>query len=169
MEKSQKYQVVENLNKSFKESSSVIVTHYRGLSVSEITELRNNLKQDNAKFQVTKNTLAKLASKDNDVSKAEHLFSGPVGLAISEDPVSAAKGVVKFSEKNENLIVLGGIVNGEFLASEQVQELAKLPSMDELRAKIVGVLEAPATKLARVTQEPATQLARVLQASADKA
>jgi large subunit ribosomal protein L10 len=169
VEKSKKYQVVENLNQLFKQSGSVIVTHYRGLTVSDITELRTNLKQNDAKFQVTKNTLAKLASKDTDVSQVEHLFNGPVGLAFSEDPVAAAKGIVEFSEKNENLIVLGGVVNGEFLDEQQVQQLAKLPSMDELRAKIIGVIEAPATKLARVAQAPASQIARVLQAYADKA
>lgn len=168
MLRSEKKDFVEFLDGVYADSNSVIVTHYHGLTVSEVTALRASLKEKGARFKVVKNTLSKIAGQGKDVDQISDLFSGPTAIAYSQDPVAAAKGVMEFAKKNESLKVLGGIVNGQVLDQSGVVTLSKLPSLDELRGKIVGLLQAPATKVAGVVQAPAGQLARVVQAYATK-
>lgn len=167
MLRSEKKDFVEFLDGVYADSNSVIVTHYHGLTVSEVTALRASLKEKGANFKVVKNTLSKIAGQGK-VDQIADLFSGPTAIAYSEDPVAAAKGVMEFAKTNESLKVLGGMVNGQVLDQAGVATLSKLPSLDELRGKIVGLLQAPATKVAGVVQAPAGQLARVVQAYATK-
>ncbi|MCC2646508.1 MAG: ribosomal protein [Rickettsiaceae bacterium] len=168
MLKSRKLEFVSELESVYQASSSVIVTHYHGLTVSEITSLRKKLRENGANFKVVKNTLSKIATKTNDKSDIAELFSGPSAIAYSEDPTIAAKLVVEFANSNDKLKIIGGIVNQQVLDLEGVKLIAKLPSLNELRGKIVGVLQAPAAKLVGVLQAPASQLARVISAYSDK-
>ncbi|MEQ9116137.1 MAG: 50S ribosomal protein L10 [Rickettsiales bacterium] len=168
MLKSQKYEFVEKLNSDLKEASTVIVTHYHGLSVSEVTKLRREMHKQSAKFIVTKNRLAKIAIKDTNFSALEEHFTGPTAIAISEDPVSAAKVVVDFAKENENLKIIGGVANDSAVNVSQIKALASLPSIDELRAKLVALIQTPATNLARMASAPASKVARVVSAYSTK-
>jgi len=166
--RSKKEEFVVGLEELYRQSSSVIVTHYRGLTVSEVTLLRRNLRKDGAGFKVVKNTLSKIAANKVGLDPVAKLLSGPTAIAYSKDPVAAAKNIVEFAKTNQKLKIVGGIVNNQILNKDEIQYLAELPSLDELRGRIIGILQAPATKMARVLQAPAAQLARVLQAFADK-
>lgn len=168
MLRSEKQQSVADLEKIYHESSSVIVTHYHGLTVSQLTSLRKNLRNNGAGFKVIKNTLSKIAVDNAGLGSVSTLFSGPTGIAYSSDPVSAAKVVVEFAKLNESLKIVGGVVDGRLLSTEVVHDLAKLPSLNELRSKLIAVLQAPATKVACVLQAPASGVVRVLKAYADK-
>ncbi|PCJ29508.1 MAG: 50S ribosomal protein L10 [Rickettsiales bacterium] len=168
MLRSNKKNCVTELEEIYKISNSVIVTHYHGLTVTEVTKLRRSLRENGASFKVVKNTLSKIAALNSKFAGDPEMFAGPTAIAYSEDPVAAAKGVVEFAKSNDNLKIIGGVVNDKILDISAIQQLAKLPSLDALRGKIIGVLQAPATNLARVTQAPASALARVLQAYADK-
>ena len=168
MLRSEKHEFVTELEEVYKKSSSVIVTHYHGLSVSQVTSLRRALKAKGAGFKVVKNTLSKIAASKAGIQDISSLLTGPTAIAYSEDPVEAAKVVVEFAKTNGSLKIIGGLVNNQLLDVQSVQHLAKLPSLNDLRGKIVGILQAPATKIARVAQAPAIQLARVLQAYAGK-
>jgi len=166
--KAKKQELVQELEGIYKESGAVIVTHYHGLTVSQLTELRKSLKDKGASFKVVKNTLSKIAASNVGLGSASELLSGPTGIAYSKDPVSAAKGVVEFAKSNESLQVVGGLVDQKVFSVEEVNQLAKLPSLDELRGKIIGVLQAPAAKIAAVLNAPASQLARVVKAYSEK-
>ncbi len=168
MLRSEKKTFVSDLEEIYQTSNSVIITHYHGLTVSEITTLRRSLRENGASFKIVKNTLSKIAASNVKVEHDPEMFSGPTAIAYSEDPVAAAKGVVEFAKANDNLKIVGGIVNDKILDVSSIQQLAKLPSLDQLRGKIVGILQAPASNLARVTQAPAGALARVIQAYAEK-
>ncbi|MDG1436700.1 MAG: 50S ribosomal protein L10 [Rickettsiaceae bacterium] len=168
MLRSDKKSFVTELEDIYKTSNSVIVTHYHGLTVAEVTKLRRELRANGASFKVVKNTLSKIAASNAGLVGDSEVFSGPTAIAYSEDPVAAAKGVVEFAKTNDNLKIIGGVVNDQVLDVSAVQQLAKLPSLDALRGKIVGILQAPAANLARVVQAPAGALARVIQAYADK-
>lgn len=168
MLRSDKKTFVSELEEIYKTSNSVIVTHYHGLTVSEVTKLRRSLRENGASFKVVKNTLSKIAASNVKLGHEPEIFSGPTAIAYSEDPVAAAKGVVEFAKTNDNLKIISGIVNEKILDVSAIQQLAKLPSLDQLRGKIVGILQAPASNLARVTQAPAGALARVIQAYAEK-
>ena len=168
MLRSEKKSFVEELEGIYNNSNSVIITHYHGLSVSEVTRLRRSLRENGASFKVVKNTLSKIAASNAGLAGDSDVFSGPTAIAYSEDPVAAAKGVVEFAKTNDNLKIIGGVVNDKVLDVSSIQQLAKLPSLDVLRGKIVGILQAPAANLARVVQAPAGALARVIQAYADK-
>ena len=168
MLRSEKKTFVSDLEEVYQASNSVIITHYHGLTVSEITALRRSLRDNGASFKIVKNTLSKIAASNAKVEYDPKMFSGPTAIAYSEDPVAAAKGVVEFAKTNDNLKIIGGIVNDKILDVSSIQQLAKLPSLDQLRGKIVGILQAPASKLARVTQAPAGALARVMKAYAEK-
>ena len=133
-----------------------------------MTSLRRALKAKGAGFKVVKNTLSKIAASKAGIQDISSLLTGPTAIAYSEDPVEAAKVVVEFAKTNGSLKIIGGLVNNQLLDVQSVQHLAKLPSLNDLRGKIVGILQAPATKIARVAQAPAIQLARVLQAYAGK-
>lgn len=168
MLRSEKHEFVVELEEVYKRSNSVIITHYHGLTVSQVTLLRRSLKAKNAGFKVVKNTLSKIAANKAGIGDIVHLLVGPTAFAYSEDPVEAAKVVVEFAKTNECLKIVGGLVNNQVLDANSVQQLAKLPSLNELRGKIIGVVQAPATKIAGVVQAPAVKLARVFQAYANK-
>jgi len=168
MLRSEKKNFVSELEEIYKNSSSIIITHYHGLTVSEITSLRNSLRENGASFKVVKNTLSKIAALNVEHTYEDSLFTGPTAIAYSADPVAAAKGVVEFAKANDNLKIIGGIVNNKILNISEVKTLATLPSLDQLRAKIIGLLQAPASNLARVVKAPAGGVARVISAYADK-
>lgn len=167
MNREEKQAAVAQIKEQVFESEAIVITHYAGLTVDEITTLRADMREKGAFFKVVKNSLAKIALKDTPYETLSELFTGPVAVAFSSDPVAAAKGVAEFSKENEKLVIIGGGLNGELLDVSRVQALAKLPSLDELRAKIVGMLNTPATRVATVVQAPAGQVARVLNAYAE--
>ena len=162
MDRAQKVELVSTLNQIFSTSNVVVVTHYSGLSVKEITDLRNQMREAGASFRVTKNRLTKLALEGTEKSPLSEFFTGPTAIGFSDDPVAAPKVLVNFAKDNEKLVVLGGMMGDQELGLEGIQALAALPSMDELRGKMVGLLKAPATKIAGVLQAPAGQLTRVI-------
>ena len=168
MDRAQKAKAVDELHHMFEENELVVVTHYSGLTVAEISELRAKMRETGANFKVTKNTLALRAVEGTQFEGLKDLFSGPTGMAVSQDPVAAAKVVYNYAKDNKKLKILGGSLNGEILDKAAVEALAKLPSLDELRSKIVGILTTPATRIATVMQAPASQMARVVKAYADK-
>ena len=168
MDRTQKEELVATLNKTFDETEMVVVTHYSGLTVAEISDLRDRIREAGAKFKVTKNRLTRLALKNTKFEGISNLFTGPTAIAYSNDPVAAAKISVEFSKKNDKLIVLGGALGSETLDADGVKALATLPSLDELRGKIVGLLQAPASKIAQVLQAPGGQVARVISAYSEQ-
>jgi large subunit ribosomal protein L10 len=168
VDKLKKGQVVASLQESFSGASTIIVTHYKGLTVAEITNLRRNMRKLGAEFKVTKNSLTKLALKDTQYEKLSELLEGPVAIAYSSDPVAAAKGIVEFANDNEKLIILGGAVGSEAVDVSRIKTLAKLPSLDQLRSKIIGMISTPATRIACILQAPGSQVARVISAHAKK-
>ena len=168
MDRAQKTAAVAELNRTFSEVGVVVVTRNLGLTVAQSTQLRNKMREAGAVYKVSKNKLAKIALDGTDYLSLGDMLTGPVGLASSVDPVAAAKVVVDFAKTNDKLEIVGGAMGATALDVNGVKALATLPSLDELRAKIVGLLVAPATKLATITQAPAAQLARVLSAYAEK-
>lgn len=168
MDKAQKSEMVNELDGLFDSAGVVVVTHYSGLTVAEMTDLRTRLRETGSQFKVVKNRLVKRALKGKDGEAASDLFTGPVGIAFSEDPVAATKAAVDFAKDNKKLVLLGGWMGSTLLDDAGVKALAELPSLDQLRGKLIGLIQAPATKVAGVVQAPAGQLARVLQAYADK-
>ncbi len=161
MDRAQKAAAVAELKQTFSEVGVVVVTRNLGLTVAQSTELRNKMRDAGATYKVSKNKLAKIALDGTDYLSLGDMLTGPVGLASSSDPVAAAKIVVEFAKTNDKLEIVGGAMGATALDANGVKALATMPSLDELRAKIVGLLVAPATKLATVTQAPAAQLARV--------
>lgn len=168
MLRAKKTEIVEGLRGLFSDAGVVVVTHYQGLSVAEVTELRRGMRAAGARFRVTKNRLAKIALADTPYSSLAKLFTGPTAIAFSSDPVAAPKAAVTYAKRNEKLSIIGGALGGTLLTSEQVRALADLPSIDELRARLVGLLNRPASRLVSVLQAPGAQLARVLAAHADQ-
>lgn len=168
MDKAQKSEMVNELDGLFDSAGVVVVTHYSGLTVAEMTDLRTRLRETGSQFKVVKNRLVKRALKGKDGEAASDLFTGPVGIAFSEDPVAATKAAVDFAKSNKKLVLLGGWMGTTLLDDAGVKALAELPSLDQLRGKLIGLIQAPATKVAGVVQAPASQLARVLQAYASK-
>ena len=168
MSRAQKEQEVEALKKRFDEDETIVVVHNTGLTVAEVSKLRSDLRQAGGSFKVTKNTLARLALPGTKFEGVVDLFKGPTCIASSQDPVAAAKAVHEFAKKHEKLVVLGGAMGSQVLDQKGVEQLAKMPSLDELRGTIVGLLQAPASKLVGVLQAPAGQLARVTGAYAAK-
>lgn len=168
MDRTQKAELVSELNTVFGEVGVVVVTRNLGLTVAQSTALRQKMREAGASYKVAKNRLAKIALKDTDYEGIGDLLTGPTALATSGDPVAAAKVAVEFAKTNEKLEIVGGAMGSVVLDAEGVKALASMPSLDELRAKLVGLIQAPATKLATVTQAPAAQLARVFGAYASK-
>ena len=162
MDRSEKENMVASLKQVFEEANIIVVTHYSGLTMSDMTDLRGRMREAGASFKVTKNRLTKLALKDTDFEDLTDMFTGPTAIAYSDDPVAAAKIAVNYSKDNEKLVILGGAFNGEMLDVGAVTNLAKLPSLDELRGKLVGMIQTPATRIAGVLQAPAGQVARVI-------
>jgi large subunit ribosomal protein L10 len=161
MDRSQKAESVASLNAVFNEVGVVVVTRNLGLSVAQSTQLRTKMREAGATYKVAKNRLAKLALKDTAYEGLEEYLTGPTALATSTDPVAAAKAAVDFAKSNDRLEIVGGSMNGEMLDEAGVKALAALPSLDELRAKLVGLVNAPATKVAQLANAPAAKLARV--------
>ena len=161
MDRSQKAESVAQLNAAFKEVGVVVVTRNLGLSVAQSTDLRSKMRDAGASYKVAKNRLAILALKDTPYEGMEEYLSGPTALAYSEDPVAAAKAAVDFAKDVDKLEIVGGSMGGQLLDEAGIKALASMPSLDELRGTIVGLVNAPATKIARVVNEPAGKLARV--------
>ena len=168
MERAAKKESIAELSEVFRTSNVVVVAHYSGLTVAQMQNLRKQMRQVGAKVKVAKNRLAKIALKDTDVASIGSLLKGPTVLAYSGDPVAAPKVAVDFAKANEAFVILGGAMGKTALDQNGVKALASLPSLDELRAKIVGLLVAPATKIAQLTNAPAAKVARVVQAYASK-
>ena len=161
MDRSQKSESVAQLNAVFNEVGVVVVTRNLGLSVAQSTDLRGKMREAGASYKVAKNRLAILALKDTPYEGMEEYLSGPTALAYSEDPVAAAKAAVEFAKDVDKLEIVGGSMGGQLLDEAGVRSLASMPSLDELRGKIVGLVNAPATKVAQVVNAPANKLARV--------
>jgi len=168
MDRKEKADLVTSLNASLGTMGAVIVTRNLGMTVAQSTDLRTKMRDAGAAYRVTKNRLAKIAIEGTDYAGIADMLTGPVGLATSTDPVAAAKVAIEFAKTNDKLEIVGGSMGTQLLDAEGVKALASLPSLDELRGKIVGLLQAPATKLATVIQAPASQLARVFNAYAEK-
>ena len=168
MNKSEKTKLVETLHATFSGSTSVVIAHQVGLTVAESNDIREKMRNAGARYKVTKNRIAKIALKGTKFEELSDQFTGPTAIGTSDDPVAAAKILVEFAKSNDKMTIICGSVDGQVLAKADVETLAKLPSLDELRAKLVGLLQAPAAKLARVSQAPAGKLARVIQARADQ-
>lgn len=168
MDRAQKTESVAELNRTFNEVAVVVVTRNLGMTVKQSTDLRNKAREAGANYKVAKNRLAKIAIEGTDYSVLADLLVGPTALSTSTDPVAAAKVVAEFAKTNDKIEIVGGAMGSQLLDAEGVKALASLPSLDELRGKLVGLLQAPASKLAAVTQAPAAQLARVFKAYAEK-
>lgn len=164
MSRAQKAAEVQELNERFANDELVVVTHYSGLTVKQLSELRNNLRAEGASFKVTKNALAKIAIKGTKFESLDEMFTGPTGIASSQDPVVAAKIAHKFSKTNDKLVIIGGALGEKILDADAIKQLASLPSLDELRSKLVGLLVAAPTKLAGLLQAPARDLVGVTKA-----
>ncbi len=161
MDRSQKTEAVAELNRTFNEVGVVVVTRNLGMTVKQSTDLRNKMRDAGASYKVAKNRLAIIALEGTDYGSLADLLTGPTALASSADPVAAAKVVVDFAKTTDKIEIVGGAMGKTVLDANGVKALASLPSLDELRGKLVGLIAAPATKLATVTQAPAAQLARV--------
>jgi large subunit ribosomal protein L10 len=159
---------VTSLNTVFQDTGLVVVAHYAGMTVAQMTDYRKQVKEAGGKVKVAKNRLAKLALKDTSYEGISDLLKGPTCLAYSEDPIAAAKVSVNYAKGNDKLVILGGAMGSTLLDASAVKALAELPSLDELRAKLIGLLNAPATKIARTVKEPGAQLARVIHAKASQ-
>ena len=168
VDRSQKEEQVAALKRDISESELVVVTHYIGITMPEMTVLRESMREAGASFKVTKNRLTRLALQDTSFESLIELMSGPTALAYSADPVAAARAAVNFAKDNDKLVILGGVLNGQVLGVDGVNNLASLPSLDELRGKLVGMINTPATRIAGVLQAPAGKGARVLSAYAAK-
>ncbi len=168
MDRAEKQESIESLKGVFKTSSVVVVAHYAGLTVTQMQNLRRQMKQAGGQVKVAKNRLAKIALEGTDVASIVPLLKGPTVIAYSGDPVAAPKVATDFAKANEKFVILGGAMGKTALNPDGVKALASLPSLDELRAKIVGLIQAPATKIAQVVNAPAAKLARVVQAYASK-
>jgi len=165
VDRASKEKIVSSLNKAFDESNFLIVTQNEGLTVEEMSSLRNTLREEaDTSFRVAKNSLAKIAVDNTSAKSLEALFNGPTAIAFSNELTSSPKIIVDFAKDNEKLSIVGGMMDGELIDGEVIKKLANLPTMDELRAKIIGVLSAPATKIAGILTRPGGQLAQVIQA-----
>jgi large subunit ribosomal protein L10 len=168
MDRTEKKELVATLSEVFKTTNVVVVAHYSGLTVAQMQTLRKQMKQAGAQVKVAKNRLAKIALDGTDVASIAPLMKGPTLIAYSGDPIAAPKVAVDFAKANEKFVILGGAMGKTALNSDAVKALASLPSLDELRAKLVGLIQAPATKLAQLANAPAAKVARVVQAYAAK-
>jgi large subunit ribosomal protein L10 len=168
MDRAQKSELVEELSSTFAATGVVVVTRNLGMTVKQSTDLRNKMRDAGASYQVAKNRLTKIAIQGTPYASIGTMLTGPTGLAYSNDPVAAAKVAADFAKTNDKFEIVGGAMGETVLDPAGVTALASLPSLDELRAKIVGLVQAPATKLAQIAQAPAAQLARVFGAYAAK-
>lgn len=168
MERAEKAELVTSLTEVFKSSGAIVVAHYSGLTVGDMETLRVSMKKAGGQVKVAKNRLAKLALKETEGADISALFTGPTIIAYSEDPVTAPKIAVEFAKKHDKFVVLGGAMGATELDADGVQALATMPSLDELRARIAGMLTQPAARIASVVQAPGGQVARVIAAYSEK-
>jgi large subunit ribosomal protein L10 len=168
VDRTQKEETVAALHAALQETGLVVVTQQSGMTVAEVTDLRRKMRAAGASFKVTKNRLARIALKGTQFEGLDGLFKGPTAVAYSKDPVAAAKVAADYAKGNDKFKIVGGSLGTQNLDVEGVKALASLPSLDELRAKIVGLIQAPATKIAQVINAPAAKVARVVQAYANK-
>lgn len=168
MDRSGKEKLVTELQEMLSDAQLVVVTNQNGLTVAEVTDLRRKMRAAGAGFKVAKNRLAQLALKGTKYENLEKLLKGPTGIAFSTDPIAAAKVAVTFANSNDKLTIMGGSMGTEVLDTAKVKALATLPSINELRSKLIALLQTPATRVATVVQAPAAQLARVFGAYAKK-
>jgi len=159
MNKEQKQTYIKEMTAQFENSEAVLVTHYQGLTVKQLDELRKQMRMHGIKFKITKNRITKIALQNSKCKNLTDLFVGPTAVALSEDAITSAKILTKFSKENANLKILGGIMGKEILDVVGVANIATLPSMDEARAKIVGILRSPAQKIASILLAPASKIA----------
>jgi large subunit ribosomal protein L10 len=168
VDRAAKRELIDHLHGVLKDTGVVVVAHNTGLVAAQSAEFRKRVKEAGGSVKVAKNKLAQLAFKDTDAEKLSDLMKGPTILAFSKDPIAAAKAAVTYAKGNEKLVILGGAMGKTLLDANGVKALADLPSLDELRATLIGLLNAPATKIARTVKEPGAKLARVIQAKASK-
>jgi large subunit ribosomal protein L10 len=166
VDRAAKRELIDSLHTELKSTGLVVVAHNTGMVAAQSADFRRRVKDAGGSVKVAKNTLAQIAFKDTDAEKLAGLMKGPTILAFSKDPIAAAKAAVSYAKGNDKLVILGGAMGKTILDAKGVKALAELPSLDELRAKIIGLLNAPATKIARTVKEPGAQLARVIQAKA---
>ena len=162
MNRKQKKELVESLHKTFLDAQSIIVTHINGLTVSETTNLRSNMREANCSFKVTKNKIVKLALKNTNFEHLDSLFTGPTAIGSSNDAIAPAKVLFNFTKKTEKIKIIGGGVEKKLLTVDEIANLASLPSLDEVRSKLIGLLMAGPTKLVRIIKEPPSRIARIL-------
>ena len=168
MDRAQKQELVTKMNEVFSNTGVIVIAHYAGLSVAQMTELRSKMRDAGGQVKVAKNRLAKRALEGTEIEGITDLLTGPTCLAYSDDPVAAPKIAVNFAKDNENLVILGGAMGATMLDPSAVKSLASLPSLDELRGTLIGLIQAPASKIARVLSAPGGQLARVVAAKAEQ-
>ena len=168
MDRAAKRELIDHLHGELKSTGVVVVAHNTGMVAAQSAEFRKRVKEAGGSVKVAKNKLAQLALKDTDAEQLSGLMKGPTILAFSKDPIAAAKAAVTYAKANDKLVILGGAMGKTILDANGVKALADLPSLDELRAKLIGLLNAPATKIARTVKEPGAKLARVIQAKAAK-
>ncbi|MBU6474735.1 MAG: 50S ribosomal protein L10 [Alphaproteobacteria bacterium] len=168
MDRAQKAAAVDKLHETFKEVETIVVTRNDGLTATQVTELRVKMRAEGVSFKVSKNRLALRALKGTRYEGIGPMLKGPVGLATSKDPVAASKVAYNFSKDNEKLVIIGGALGDKMLDVSGVESLSKLPSLDELRAKLLGMLQTPAQRLAVLAAAPASQVARVISAYSQK-
>ena len=168
MNKEKKKTYIEEMKSFFSKTSSVFVTHYQGLTVKQIDELKTEMRKHGVLFKITKNRITKLALKDTKFAKLENLFSGPTAVAFSDDAISSAKILTKFAKKNSKLKIIGGIMEEEPLSVEEVAKIATLPTLDEARAQITGILKGPAQKIMSILLAPGSKIAILAHAKSKK-
>ena len=159
MNREQKQNYIKEMTAQFENSEAVLVTHYQGLTVKQLDDLRKKMREHGIKFQITKNRITKLALKNSKCKNLTNLFTGPTAVALSKDAITSAKILTKFSKENEKLKILGGIMGEEILDIAAVANVATLPTLDEARAKIVGILQSPAQKIVSILLAPASKIA----------
>ncbi|WP_342641992.1 50S ribosomal protein L10 [Rhodoligotrophos ferricapiens] len=168
MDRAEKQELINTLNQVFQTTGVVVVVGYQGLTAAQMNALRGNMAEADATFKVAKNRLVKLALDGTESDGIKDLFKGPTAVAYSADPIAAPKALVAYAKANEKLVILGGALGSRVLDADGVKALAELPSLDELRGKLIGLIQAPASRIASVLQAPGGQLARVLNAYATK-
>ena len=168
MNKDKKKAYIEEMKGFFNKTSSIFVTHYQGLSVKQIDALRKEMRKHGIFFKITKNRITKLALEGSKYKKLENLFTGPTAVAFSEDAITSAKILTKFAKSNSNLKIIGGIMEEEPLSVEDVEKIATLPTLDEARAKITGILATPAQKIISILLAPGSKIAILAHAKSKK-
>ena len=168
MNKEKKKIYIEEMKKFFSTTTSVFITHYQGLNVKQLDQLRNEMRKNGILFRITKNRITKLALQDTKYKKLENLFNGPTAVAFSDDAITSAKILTKFAKTNSNLKIIGGLMEDKTLSQEEVANIATLPTLDEARSKIVGILKAPAQKIMSILLAPGSKIAILAHAKSKK-